>query len=610
MKNMRNKGFTLIELIVVIAILGVLAAVLIPSISNYVNRANLSVASKNGSVVLSAAQRINTKIGTGELSSLDADTIYAECGIEVSLGASAPTTDGVVMEVVDNQVQTIWSRKGDQLATWTKADGWDFTVSSGGGSGGSGGGTPQEFTVTFNYQGATGAFETVTVTSGSTYGSLPTPTMSGYSFSGWFTAESGGEQITSDTPVSLSSDTTIFARWTANNNSVSFNGNGSTSGSMSPQTLATGATANLTTNAYERVGYTFAGWATTAGGEVEYADQASYTMGASAVILYAKWEAMQLTVTLDNNGGSGGTSSVSVINGQSMPSATAPTRTGFAFRGYWTNTDGTGVQYYANNMSSARVCDLSTNTTLYAHWLQIYTVTLDRQGGSGGSTVISAIYGEPIPSSSKPSKFGHIFYGYYSGVNGTGTHYHNSNGTSVRNYDLTSNTTLYAHWVNKVNLSKNDGTTSTNTVYATNGLPMPRPSSKPTRTGYVFMGYYSATTGGTQYYSSNLDSMRNWDKTSETTLYAQWAQSYVVTLNKSGGAFGTNSVIAVNGQPMPTGHNIYAPDRPGMTFMGYFTELNGQGTKYYSAGAFANAPLISARNFDLTNNVTLYAHWV
>ena len=43
--------------------------------------------------------------------------------------------------------------------------------------------------------------------------SLPTPTRSGYTFSGWFTAASGGEQVTADTV--FSQDSTIYAQWTA-----------------------------------------------------------------------------------------------------------------------------------------------------------------------------------------------------------------------------------------------------------------------------------------------------------------------------------------------------------------------------------------------------------
>ncbi len=41
-KILTKKGFTLIELIVVIAILAILAAILIPSLTNYIKQANIS----------------------------------------------------------------------------------------------------------------------------------------------------------------------------------------------------------------------------------------------------------------------------------------------------------------------------------------------------------------------------------------------------------------------------------------------------------------------------------------------------------------------------------------------------------------------------------------
>ena len=42
MNKKRNKGFTLTEMIVVIAIIGILAGVLIPTITGYIKRANQS----------------------------------------------------------------------------------------------------------------------------------------------------------------------------------------------------------------------------------------------------------------------------------------------------------------------------------------------------------------------------------------------------------------------------------------------------------------------------------------------------------------------------------------------------------------------------------------
>ncbi|MEY8311248.1 leucine-rich repeat protein [Oscillospiraceae bacterium 42-9] len=72
------------------------------------------------------------------------------------------------------------------------------------------------YTITLNPTGGTVSPTTLTVTNGATYGTLPAPTRSGYTFDGWYTAEAGGEKITTDTTVNLSEDQTLFAHWKQN----------------------------------------------------------------------------------------------------------------------------------------------------------------------------------------------------------------------------------------------------------------------------------------------------------------------------------------------------------------------------------------------------------
>lgn len=69
--------------------------------------------------------------------------------------------------------------------------------------------------VIFNPNGGRVTPSTKQITVGGTYGTLPIPTRSGYNFDGWFTALTGGTEVTNTTNVTNTSNHSIYARWTA-----------------------------------------------------------------------------------------------------------------------------------------------------------------------------------------------------------------------------------------------------------------------------------------------------------------------------------------------------------------------------------------------------------
>lgn len=93
------------------------------------------------------------------------------------------------------------------------------------------------------------------------------------------------------------------------------------------------------------------------------------------------------TVTLDPRGGTGGTSSVTATYDSAMPSAIMPTKTGYTFAGYYSETDGGGTKYYNADGTSAHDWDkANNNTTLYAYWVVRIKI---KSAGHGTANLVS-----------------------------------------------------------------------------------------------------------------------------------------------------------------------------------------------------------------------------
>lgn len=123
-------------------------------------------------------------------------------------------------------------------------------------------------------------------------------------------------------------------------------------------------------------------------------------------------------VALDMQSGGGGSTSIIAIDGSAMPSATMPGRDGYAFGGYWTETNGGGTQYYNSDGSSTRNWDSRTITTLYAKWTaRNYTVNLE---DPPTTTPVTVTFDAALSAITPPIKMYYTFDGYWTDNDDTG----------------------------------------------------------------------------------------------------------------------------------------------------------------------------------------------
>ena len=117
MKN-SQQGFTLIELMIVVAIIGILAAVALPAYQNYSNRARFSEAVLSVTPRKTAMELAIQTRQPGATTDLDA----GQLGIPADQGQTA-TLHGI--SVADGVVTVTWRNDGSDLAgvTYTLAAG-------------------------------------------------------------------------------------------------------------------------------------------------------------------------------------------------------------------------------------------------------------------------------------------------------------------------------------------------------------------------------------------------------------------------------------------------------------------------------------------------------
>ena len=152
------------------------------------------------------------------------------------------------------------------------------------------GATPATFTVLLDARGAEINPRTfTTVIYGSVYGTLETPTLSGYTFAGWWTGVGGTEMaVTPSTLVTITEDQTLYANWVPNTYTVNFDPQGGTAPSPISKAVTYGSEyGTLATTA--RSEYIFGGWWTGTNGTGAQVISGTTVNILETQTLYAKW---------------------------------------------------------------------------------------------------------------------------------------------------------------------------------------------------------------------------------------------------------------------------------------------------------------------------------
>ena len=256
---------------------------------------------------------------------------------------------------------------------------------------------------------------------------------------------------------------------------------------------------------FSRVGYDFAGWSKTVDGDIVFGDCASVknlsTTQDSTVILYAQWKPKVYVITFNNGYGASATpKKVSVKFEQLLPTTELPTKKGYTFKGYWSGS----TQYYDSNGKGLLNYSLPQNIVVDAAWTaNKYQVTLDQQDPTEtGDQTLEVTFDSNVGNVKLPKKTGYIFKGYFTEKEGKGKQYIDHLGYLCSEWNLDTDTTLYAYWVEASYTIQFDGNNATSGTMNSQTFrcidKITIPESKFVRTGYLFDGWmysYSDSNG-------------------------------------------------------------------------------------------------------------------
>ncbi|MDD3302855.1 MAG: InlB B-repeat-containing protein, partial [Candidatus Gracilibacteria bacterium] len=250
------------------------------------------------------------------------------------------------------------------------------------------------YTVTFDGNGGGGHTPTIkSVNYNTAIGTLPsTPTMTGYTFAGWFTASTGGSQITTNTIVL--GDAIVYAQWTINSYTITFNANGGTTASPTIKTVNYN-TAIGTLATTSRTGYTFAGWftASTGGSQITIS-----TIVLGEATIYAQW--IINTYTVSGNFGTNAAGATINVCGTNVTATSTGIFSTTRSYGSVCNTIAATRTNYTCSTTTNGPASLTTNVTNIAGSCSINTYTVSGNFGTNAAGATINVCGTNVTATS------------------------------------------------------------------------------------------------------------------------------------------------------------------------------------------------------------------
>lgn len=307
---------------------------------------------------------------------------------------------------------------------------------------------------------------------------LPVPTRAGYEFGGWFLSSdfSGAAQTT--IPAGTNNNVYVYAKWIKTYN-ITYHLGGGINAEDNP-TEFNERTLPLTLKAPTRDGFTFGGWYQ----NPAYSGNQMTTIDAGTeknVSLWAKWNAIEYSVSYVLNGGTNSDQNVAKYSILDTPvKLYNPTRDGYLFEGWFASSDFSGERM--TYLSKDNLGDV----TLHAKWSLAYTITYNTNGGFNDGRNPS-VFTENTETFTlfEAEKVNYSFLGWFDNEELTGTPITQiAKGTK-------NNIILWAKWSSTqitVTFNPNGGGVSPLTKVVKKGgtygeLPTP------TKAGYTFNGW-------------------------------------------------------------------------------------------------------------------------